>query len=89
LSRYFLGALMLSDSVLDVVRRELRRITPDVRINVDEIREVLVSDVIKREVLEGERAEGAKKKVARCAGKPLRAPNARADAPKEPAGSPA
>ena len=32
LSRFFLGAMIVSDTVLEVVRRELRRVSPDVRI---------------------------------------------------------
>ncbi len=65
LSRFFLGAMILSDPVLEVVRKELRRMSPDVRITVDEIRAVMESEVIKREVLEGDKANEARKKVTR------------------------
>jgi predicted type IV restriction endonuclease len=67
LSRYTIGALVLSDAVIDVVRRELRKMSPDVRIEGDEIRAVLLNDVIKREVLEGDKAADAKKRIARAA----------------------
>src|SRR5690606_607840 len=73
LSRYGLGAVMLTDPVVDVVRRELRRISPDVRIESDDIRYAIVNEVIKREVLEGEDAEAAKKRIARAASTALRA----------------
>lgn len=73
LSRFFLGAIVLSDPVIEIVRRELRRVTPDVRIESDEIRAALVAEVLKREVMEGEKAEEARKKVAKSASKPLRA----------------
>jgi hypothetical protein len=89
LSRFFLGAMILTDPVLDVVRRELRRISPDVRIDTDQIRAVLTNEVIKREVMEGEKAEEAKKKIAKTAAKALRASQAKeskpADANKNPA----
>lgn len=65
LSRYFIGATVLSDSVLDVIRRELRRISPDVKIDNDQIQEVLIQEVFKREVMEGEKAEEAMRKIAR------------------------
>jgi hypothetical protein len=84
LSRYFLGALMLTDSMLDVMRRELRRVTPSVRIEVDEIKDVLVNEVIKREVLEGERADSARKKIARSASISLRNVKPRDPKPGEP-----
>lgn len=73
LSRFFLGAMVLSDSVLEVIRRELRRVSPDVRIDIEQIRVVLVNEVIKREVTEGEKADEARKKIARAANKALRA----------------
>lgn len=73
LSRFFLGAMMLTSPVLDVIRRELRRISPDVRIDADQIRAVLTNEVIKREVMEGEKAEEARKKIAKVAAKALRA----------------
>jgi hypothetical protein len=72
LSRFTLAALLISDPLLDVMRRELRRISPEVRIDADEICAVLTSEVIKREVLEGERATTAKRLVSRAAGRTLR-----------------
>ena len=73
LSRFFLGAMVLSDSVLEVIRRELRRVSPDVRIDIDQIRTVLANEVIKREVMEGEKADEAKKKIAKAVSKATRA----------------
>jgi hypothetical protein len=80
LSRFFVGAMLQTDPVLDVIRRELRRVSPDVRIDVDQLRAVLTSEVIKREVLEGDKAEEARKKVAKAASKALRAANAKVEA---------
>lgn len=76
LSRFFIGAMLQTDPVIEVVRRELRRLTPNVRIETSQIKDVLVNEVIKREVVEGEKAEVARKKVARSAGKPRKAPTA-------------
>jgi hypothetical protein len=72
LSRFFLGALVLDDPVLEVIRRELRRVSPDVKIETEQIRAVLCNEVLKREVIDGEKAEEARKKIARSAGKSLR-----------------
>lgn len=89
LSRFFLGAVLLSDPVLEVVRRELRRVSPDVRIDVEMIGRALAEEVIKREVMEGERAMDAKRKVARASKKNLRAPTDRpgAEAAEQAAGA--
>lgn len=73
LSRFTLGALLLTNPILDALRREIRRMSPDVRIDAEDIQNVLTADVLKREVLEGEKADAARKQVARSAGKSLRA----------------
>ena len=72
LSRFFLGALVLSEPVLEVIRRELRRVSPDVRIELEQIKNVLCNEVLKREVIDGEQANMARKKIARAASKSLR-----------------
>jgi len=54
------------------MRRELRRLSPDVRIATAEIQAVLVNEVLKREVVEGEKAQDAVKKLARAANRALR-----------------
>lgn len=78
LSRFFVGAMLQTDPVLEVIRRELRRISPDVRIDIDEIKSVLLNEVIKREVIEGDKADEARKKIAKAAAKALRTSNSKA-----------
>ena len=70
-NKFYLAAVVLSDAVLETVRRELRRLS-DAKVEIDDLRLALQQEVIKREVLEGEKADGARKKVARAAGKMLR-----------------
>jgi predicted type IV restriction endonuclease len=65
LNRYTIAALLLSDSVADLIRRELRYISPGVKIDSSEIKQVLEQEVLKREVVEGEKAELAKKQVSK------------------------
>jgi hypothetical protein len=71
LSRFFIGAITVSDPVLDVIRRELRKISPDVKIDNDQIKDVLVQEIVKREVMEGEKADEAQRKVARMNKRPV------------------
>lgn len=70
-NKFYLAAVVLGDAVLDTVRRELRRVS-DAKVELSELREALMQEVIKREVIEGEKADGARKKVAKTAGKMLR-----------------
>ncbi|HWA11429.1 MAG TPA: type I restriction enzyme HsdR N-terminal domain-containing protein [Opitutaceae bacterium] len=72
LNRFFIGAVVLSEPVLSVIRRELRRVTPDVKVEVEQICAVLSNEVLKREVIEGEKFAEAKKIINRAASKMLR-----------------
>lgn len=77
LSRFFIGAMLQTDPVLEVVRRELRRVSPDVRIDIEQIKSVLLNEVIKRDVIEGDKADEARKKISKAAAKALRATTTR------------
>jgi predicted type IV restriction endonuclease len=79
LSRFTLGALILSEPVLDFLRRQLKRLSPNVRLDTDEIKAALGADVLKRDVLEGEQANAARRQVARAAGRSLRTTRPTAD----------
>lgn len=81
LSRFSIAAVVLTLPVMEAIRRELRRITPDVRIATEEIESVLRQEVLKREVLEGEKADAARKLVARASGRALRAAQSKDETP--------
>jgi hypothetical protein len=72
LSRFYLAAMILSDPVVQLLRRELKRLSPDVRVQPDEIRTALVTEVLKREVTEGDQLKEAKKKIAKASTKLLK-----------------
>lgn len=72
LNRYVLGAIIMSEPIVDAIRRELRRISSDGRFAEAEIREALSGEVIKREVLEDPKAREAGKMVAKAAKTVLR-----------------
>lgn len=71
LNRFVVAALIKTHPVLNVLRREMRRISPDVKVSIEDL-EGLLPDVLKRDVLEGEAATRATRQVSRAASKPLR-----------------
>jgi predicted type IV restriction endonuclease len=73
LSKFTIAALTISEPILDVMRRELRRLCPDVRIQNEQIEQVLLHEVLKREVVDGDKAEEARKKISRAVNKYSRA----------------
>ena len=70
--------MILTDPVVDVIRRELRRVSPDVKIEAEQIRSVLAAEVLKRDVMEGEKADEARKKITKSANNALRATSPKA-----------
>lgn len=77
LSRFLLGAVVLSEPILEVVRRELKRLSPGVKIEIAEIKAALSQEVIKREVIDGEKADEARKQLSRASNRALRIKTAR------------
>lgn len=73
LNRFSIAAMLLTDSVIHVLRREIKHISSGLKIANEDIRAVLIQEVLKREVLEGDKAEIAKKQVAKANNKHLRA----------------
>jgi predicted type IV restriction endonuclease len=65
LSRFVLAATIISDPVVDIIRRELKRAFPEVKIDKEQMRKVILQDVLKRDVVEGEKADDARKKMAK------------------------
>jgi hypothetical protein len=72
LSRFTIAAVLLAEPVLQMIRREVRRISTDVKVDLDAIEKVLTQEVIKREVIDGDKAAAAKKLVSKAAKRTLR-----------------
>lgn len=70
-NRFVLGALIQTDPVMSLLRRELKRLAPGAKVEMAEVRDLL-PDVLKRDVLEGDLADQAKARVSRASGKLLR-----------------
>jgi len=63
LSKFFIGQVIISEPVLDTIKKTIKKIAPEVKLNCDEIKNVIILEVLKREVLDNEKAEEAKKKI--------------------------
>lgn len=58
-SKFALAAVILSDSMISALRRELRRITPNIKVDEEFLKAALEAEVLKREVVESEEAKKA------------------------------
>lgn len=65
LNKYFIGALLTSDQLLGALRRELKKASSGIKIDDEEIKDVLLKEVIKRDVIDSDEIKEARKKVNR------------------------
>jgi hypothetical protein len=72
-NRHVIGQLLLSEPIVNALRREIRRLCRDLKVGAERVEELLRNEIIKREVLEGERADAAAKLVRRIARRRQRA----------------
>jgi len=70
---------VLIEPVVSVIRRELRRLFPELKIESEAIIELLNNDILKREVLDGDKVKDAQQRVSKAVSK-----NAKAQAKKNP-----
>ncbi|MBU8920929.1 MAG: type I restriction enzyme HsdR N-terminal domain-containing protein [Bacteroidales bacterium] len=66
LNRFVIAALIQSEPIIGVLRRELKKLAPGTKIADEEISEMF-PDVLKRDVLDGEDAQRAQKQVKKAA----------------------
>ena len=73
-NRFTIGALVLGEEVVNLIRRELRKISGGVLVAPEEIAKVLSSEVLKRDVIEGDDAAKAQSRVKRFYAKATKRP---------------
>ncbi|VAX20599.1 hypothetical protein MNBD_NITROSPINAE04-2539 [hydrothermal vent metagenome] len=73
MNKFSIGAVILSEPVLSVIRRELKKLSPKTKIQNEDIKEIITQEVLKREVVEGEKASEAKKELIKAGRRQKRA----------------
>ena len=68
-NRYTVGAVILSEPVISVVRRELRRVKDGLKVSNEEIEDLVKNEVLKRDLIESEAAKEAHKNIRKAAKK--------------------
>ena len=64
-NRFVVGAVIMSDPVVQVIKREVRRLAEGVRVEDEEILKLICEGVLRRDLVEGEEAAVASAKVAK------------------------
>jgi hypothetical protein len=66
-SKFSLAAILSSQPMLTALKRELRKLSPTIKIDEDFLKQTLQNDVLKREVVDGEEAKHAQEILKRAA----------------------
>ncbi len=66
LNSYTLGQIVISDAVVSVVRREFRKLFPEIKVDKEDIATLLQDEVLKRDIIENDKAKDAKTKIKRA-----------------------
>jgi len=71
-NRFVVGAIVQSDPVVTIIRRELKKIGEGVTVTTEEIQAILSAEVLKRDIIQGELAEEAAARVRKAQKKQVR-----------------
>ncbi|WP_369970207.1 hypothetical protein AB8E26_09370 [Stenotrophomonas rhizophila] len=69
LNKFTVAQVILSEPVVSVVRRELRRLFPELKTESEAIVELLNEEILKREVLDRERVKDAQQRIRKAQSK--------------------
>ena len=70
-NKFIISAILQSETGLNMLRRELKRVSPGTRVETDEINSILTTDVLKRDVVEGESIKEAHTRVKKASTRKL------------------
>ena len=72
LNRFVIGGFILSEPVINIIRRELRKFAEGLKVDNEEIEKIIRQEVLKREILEGDDASKTQAKIRRFYKKQLK-----------------
>ena len=68
-NKFTVAAIMRSEPAISTVRRELRRLFPDLKVGNENLLALIESEVIKREAIEGDKAKEASVRIRKATAK--------------------
>lgn len=70
LNRFVIGQIILHDLCINTIRKAIKKISSDAKVSNEEIRQLVAEEIIKRDILDDEKAREAKRKVTKALAKP-------------------
>ena len=66
LNKFVISQVLMSDPVLDGIRKTIKKISPDAKGTNEEIQRIIADEIIKRDVLDDEKTTAAKRMVTKA-----------------------
>jgi hypothetical protein len=66
LNRFTIAQVIVSEPVVNAIRRELKRLFPDLKIDQEQVSQLLEAEVLKRELLDGDKAKEATTRIKKA-----------------------
>lgn len=73
MNKFTVAQVVMSEAVVGTIRRELRRLFPDLKIDPEDVSDLLFNEILKREVVDGDKVKEAQSRIKRAASKIARA----------------
>jgi hypothetical protein len=68
-NRFTVAQIVLSEPVVGCIRRELKRLFPELKVDVEQIADILTNEVLKREVIGGDKSKETQQKIKKATAK--------------------
>jgi hypothetical protein len=73
-NRFVIGAIVLSKSIVSAIRKDIRKLSSGLKVEITEIEKILRNEVLKRDVIEGDEASKAISRVRRLSRRATKCP---------------
>jgi hypothetical protein len=69
LNKYTIAQIMTSESIIAAIRKEMKKLFPEIKVEQENILDIILNDVLKREVLEGDKVKDAQVRIKKAQSK--------------------
>jgi hypothetical protein len=77
LNKYTIAQILTSESIVSSVRKEMKKLFPEIKVEQENILDIVLNDVLKREVLEGDKVKDAQGRIKKAQAKIAKAATAK------------
>ena len=68
-NKFVIAQITTSDPIVSLVRRELKKLFPEIKVEAEQILDILTNEVLKREVIEGDKVKETQAKIKKATSK--------------------